>query len=620
MANMIERLINLTVNNSEANVALNKTATNLDKVDKNTTKVTQSTKTMTKETHSLTEATVKNGGAMGLLNDLTGGLAMTFKDASEAMEIAGVSLNSFKGIMLATGIGALVLAVGYLAENWKELSDSITGAADAQNKYNVAMAKTEEQRRSIANITSKEITNLEYEREQLIKQGASKKELAAIDEKIFNAKVNQNQVNQESYKQELIIQNELIDKDKARNAIINEGKSLTKDLTQARNDLAKQEKGSMGEDTFKRVIYRLEEEVKVNKEKLDIYDATNENIKKRKELQDKYYETERNGTSLLTEKQKTYNAELTKARDLADAKEAARISKLAALIAANNKKLLELDDDTIIKKLNRQEQYALKELDDLNASEKAKNDIRSYYERLRQEEYSKGRKADAEADKKAFDDSVTKMANQFQMQLDLQQIANDAKLESWMEYWDDVTMVSETAQNFLSILQDESLIKSKTVRDAMLLLEKGLAIANVWITEAQSSAMAKANAAAIPLFINTYPGGPSVPNPAKPLAEASAVRTVVANKINAGIATAAILAQTLASFSKSSGGSSGGAGGGTGAGPQAQFNIVGSSGQNQLAAAIGARQNQPVNAFVVGSDVSTQQALDRNRVTNATFL
>ena len=47
------------------------------------------------------------------------------------------------------------------------------------------------------------------------------------------------------------------------------------------------------------------------------------------------------------------------------------------------------------------------------------------------------------------------------------------------------------------------------------------------------------------------------------------------------------------------------------------FNIVGSTGVNQLADAIGSTEQQPVKAYVVASDVTTQQALDRNNRSNA---
>jgi hypothetical protein len=49
------------------------------------------------------------------------------------------------------------------------------------------------------------------------------------------------------------------------------------------------------------------------------------------------------------------------------------------------------------------------------------------------------------------------------------------------------------------------------------------------------------------------------------------------------------------------------------------FNIVGSSGTNQLAQAIGGKVNEPVKAYVVSNDVSTAQSLDRNIVKGASL-
>jgi hypothetical protein len=47
------------------------------------------------------------------------------------------------------------------------------------------------------------------------------------------------------------------------------------------------------------------------------------------------------------------------------------------------------------------------------------------------------------------------------------------------------------------------------------------------------------------------------------------------------------------------------------------FNVVGTSGQNQIAQSLG--NQQPVKAYVVANDVSTQQSLDRNIVKTATI-
>lgn len=58
-------------------------------------------------------------------------------------------------------------------------------------------------------------------------------------------------------------------------------------------------------------------------------------------------------------------------------------------------------------------------------------------------------------------------------------------------------------------------------------------------------------------------------------------------------------------------------GGGGGTTPAPVFNVVGNSGVNQIAQTLGSQQ--PVQAYVVANQVTTQQALDRNIVNNASL-
>ena len=104
-----------------------------------------------------------------------------------------------------------------------------------------------------------------------------------------------------------------------------------------------------------------------------------------------------------------------------------------------------------------------------------------------------------------------------------------------------------------------------------------------------------------------------------------------------GIAAAAAIASGLANVKRisatqfdSGGGGGGGSspspsggGGGGGGAPTSgsvtntvtpNFNIVGANGQNQLNGAM-----QPIQAFVVSSEITTQQQLDRNKIRNATL-
>ena len=87
----------------------------------------------------------------------------------------------------------------------------------------------------------------------------------------------------------------------------------------------------------------------------------------------------------------------------------------------------------------------------------------------------------------------------------------------------------------------------------------------------------------------------------------------------AGAFAAVNIAKIAKSKFQSSGGSmstSGGGGGGGAAAPMtANFNTIGSSGINQLAQL----QQTPTQAYVVSTEVTSAQALDRNRVQNATL-
>jgi len=68
---------------------------------------------------------------------------------------------------------------------------------------------------------------------------------------------------------------------------------------------------------------------------------------------------------------------------------------------------------------------------------------------------------------------------------------------------------------------------------------------------------------------------------------------------------------------------SGGGGASSGSAPSAgqapSINVVGAAPENQLAQALGEQEQKPVKAFVVSSDVSTAQSLDRNIIDNASI-
>ena len=97
--------------------------------------------------------------------------------------------------------------------------------------------------------------------------------------------------------------------------------------------------------------------------------------------------------------------------------------------------------------------------------------------------------------------------------------------------------------------------------------------------------------------------------------------------INRGIQLAALTASTIASIRQINSAQPGSASAPPAAAlnpptaPSAapSFNVVGTSGINQLAQSIGQKSDKPVRAYVVGGDVTTSQELERKRIKTATF-
>ena len=102
----------------------------------------------------------------------------------------------------------------------------------------------------------------------------------------------------------------------------------------------------------------------------------------------------------------------------------------------------------------------------------------------------------------------------------------------------------------------------------------------------------------------------------------SAIPVIAMNNITTALGVATTIAATAKALSAVGGGSAGsaGSGGGGASAPAApSFNVVGASSTNQLAQTIGSQQQQPIKAYVVANDVTTQQGLDRNIVQSASI-
>ena len=103
----------------------------------------------------------------------------------------------------------------------------------------------------------------------------------------------------------------------------------------------------------------------------------------------------------------------------------------------------------------------------------------------------------------------------------------------------------------------------------------------------------------------------------------SIVRAEIARVVAVGVGLANIASIAMQKFVSSASSTPPGVGGGTGGGgggvQAPDFNIVGASPSNQLAAAVQGQFQQPIKAFVVSKDVSTAQEMDRNIIGSASL-
>lgn len=177
------------------------------------------------------------------------------------------------------------------------------------------------------------------------------------------------------------------------------------------------------------------------------------------------------------------------------------------------------------------------------------------------------------------------------------------------EYQNKKSLAFQSVEVLSQVFQE-----NKGIMMALFVLQKAMAIGDIVRTAAKSIAQQRAFTDTANAEAQIYPFPANLAKIASN--EASFIKGATFTKISAGVGIASILAQAFGQIKGMSGISSigGGAGGSAQpATPSPQFNIVGNTGVNQIAQTIAGQQ--PVKAYVVAKEVTTQQELDRNKIT-----
>jgi len=251
----------------------------IDDVDKSLDNLANTNKTVIKSMGDSSNAVLENGGAMGLLNDATGGLAMTVKDAVEASvlftksqklasiqqaiysTVVGTSTGAmklFRIALVATGIGALVVGLGLLIANFdkvkKVVLNLIPGLANVGefvenlvNGFTDFIGVTSEAERALASLTEQADKSLAMNKKFLAEEGdlVNKYTKAKIDAKnAYNEAIKEEGANQKKLAERL--NRELLAIDKMHNEdLAKERKDKQDKIDEENKNLSEKEKARL---------------------------------------------------------------------------------------------------------------------------------------------------------------------------------------------------------------------------------------------------------------------------------------------------------------------------------------------------------------------------------------
>jgi hypothetical protein len=488
------------------------------------------------------KSVLDNGGAMGLLNDLTGGLAMTIKDAVEATDlftkstkaqttfqkiqtaVMGTStgaLKAFRLALVATGIGAIVVGLGLLIANFDKVKNAVLNLIPGLSAVGDFFGKLYDAVTDFVGITSEATRELDKMAEQA------------------NRTLDKNKLFLDAYgdqydeftKRKIEANNTYAEHVKT----INENEELSEAEKLSRLKLLRER---ANRDIAQADADREEANRKRRQQAQDKINAENKKIKDDKKADDEKAEADEKQRQL-----EAYNAGVTAAANYREELKELR------------KKYEEQKEQEELDEAYRSAQEAIKNANDKIALEKktAEEEIAIQQELLRQKE-----------------------------------VIADANMK-----------IATKSVDLLGQLSG----KSKALQKAGIIASAAIGIYSV-IKDTQA-----ANIAAIappPLGLGPIAG----------------VGLQAKNTIGGALSIASITAASAKALKAVGGGSvgggsiSGGSGGGGSSAPS--FNLVQGTGSNQIATSIGS-QSRPLQAYVVGSAVTSQQELDRNAIKTASL-
>jgi hypothetical protein len=581
------------------------------------------------ESQKLEEALIKVQGAMALAEGVRG-----IREGAVAFKALGISariaLNGIKTGIAATGVGVLLIALGAIVAYWDDIKELVGGVSSEQEKLNAqAQANLDLQQGKLDAIGGQEnILKLQGKSEKDI----LKLKIAQTDEVI---KATENQIAQNDITAKAQIAASQRNRDILAGIIkfiqtpltlLLEGvdmvgKALGQNfgLAQGFSDLV--DKGASlifdpeaekkkAEETRKESLKGLEK-LKNDRAGLQLSiknideQAAKDAAAKQKEKNDKELEAAK------AQKEALKNIEQNALKDIENLKAKTEVEKVAL---QKQRDLAELDALKLTEEEKAKARLAILEKYKILEGEAKVKDAETKKkeddEKLAKDQEAKIKELELkkEFDKLTFDEQRNILTEKENALLNDETLTEEQRTTLKQQYADARIKIDELeaqAKEKMVAAIGQTLATASELLGKNTVAGKAMAIAATTVDTLQSSMSAyKGMVAAIPGPAGIVAGG---------VAAAGAIAT--------GLATV----KKIVSVKVPSGGGGGGSapsvsaagGGGGGAAPAPSFNVVGNSGVNQIAQTLG--NQQPVQAYVVANNVTTQQSLDRNIVSNASL-
>jgi chromosome segregation ATPase len=587
----------------QENTALKENKKQKQRLTKQNSLYNKKLKEQAKAHNEVSKGLTKTIGGTGVLDRATGGLFSRYQGLAQGLKATTSGLGKFKLALIGTGVGALVVVLGSLVAAFQASEEGQNRFTKALNQGKAIIANAVELLSQLGNgitNTFAAIGNFITGKGSLSDVGdALGDTFDTVSEKIstFSEDIKEDvklagELSDQLAKADKIDRKLMVERQKA-NAKVNElrTKAYNTEKFTAEERIKFLEEAITIEDgiTNKEIeAARLRFEAKKKENDMTSL-ARKEDLDEQAALEKKLFELEakkinrqrevENQRQMLVRKQKQEEE-----KRIADElkREQDRLDSIDEIRDEYTQRELEKQAQTELQKVELEELNKIAELEALNASEEAKQQVIDYYYSLKDD----ARKADEE-----------KAAEQRQREKEEELALAQAKAS--------INMMAADNVGKAFALIGKMAGKNRALQAAAIIGENAAGIAKQIIST-------KAANAAVTLKYAALPGG---------VALAAAEKTM--NNVSLGLGIAGSMAATqkaLASLKSGGSASAPSVRGGRGEGGQAPaFNVVGAAPENQLAQAIGQQDAQPVKAYVVSNEITNAQSLERNIINESTI-